>query len=95
MLVLAMTAVGTGVARADDPAKGAQVYAKHCASCHGTSGTPVMPSAPNFAMGESLLQADVDLFNEIKNGVNAMPAFIGILTDADIMNVVVYLRTLH
>lgn len=54
-----------------------------------------MPNAPNFARGESMMQPDPVLVNSIRSGINAMPAFQGVLSDADIMNVVVYLRTLY
>jgi cytochrome c6 len=54
-----------------------------------------MPNAPNFARSESLLQPDPLLLTSIKNGKNAMPAFRGILSDPDIMDVIVYLRTLN
>ncbi len=54
-----------------------------------------MPNAPNFARGESMLQPDPVIATSIRNGINAMPAFQGVLSDSDIMNVVVYLRTLN
>jgi cytochrome c6 len=54
-----------------------------------------MPNAPNFARNESLLQPDLSLLASIKTGKNAMPAYQGILSDQDILNVIVYLRTLN
>lgn len=54
-----------------------------------------MPNAPNFARGESLLRPDLSILTSIKNGKDAMPAYQGILSDPDIMNVIVYLRTLN
>jgi cytochrome c6 len=54
-----------------------------------------MPDAPSFALGENLLQPDSSLLTSIKNGKNAMPAYEGILSDSDILDVVVYLRTLN
>lgn len=92
---LCLLAFGSGTARASDPIKGGELYAVHCASCHGASGVSVMPNAPNFAQGEILLQPDPTLFSSIKNGKNAMPAYQGVLSDPDIMNVIVYLRTLY
>lgn len=90
-----MLAFGSGTSRAADTIKGGELYAVHCASCHGASGISVMPNAPNFARSESLLQPDLLLLTSIKNGKNAMPAYQGILSDHDIMDVVVYLRTLN
>jgi cytochrome c6 len=95
LFALVALAFACGTAQAADSIKGGELYAMHCASCHGTSGINVMPNAPNFALGESLMQPDLSLLTSIKNGKKAMPAFQGILTDHDIMNVVVYLRTLN
>jgi cytochrome c6 len=86
---------GSGATWASDPNKGGQIYATQCASCHGASGVSVMPNAPNFARGEGMLQPDPVIAASIRNGMNAMPAFQGILSDSDIMDVVVYLRTLN
>lgn len=86
---------GPGNAGAADTFKGGELYAVHCVSCHGASGVNVMPNAPNFAQSESLLQPDFLLLSSIKNGKNAMPAYQGILTDQDILDVIVYLRTLN
>jgi cytochrome c6 len=67
----------------------------HCANCHGASGNPVMPGAPNFQRSEKLLQPDTLLLAAIRRGKNAMPAYVGILRDQEIMDVVGYLRTLQ
>lgn len=95
----AMAALIAGVAAAPSPAadvvKGNQVYMMHCAACHGMSGVSVMPGAPNFARLERLLQPDAALLASIRNGRNAMPAYAGILTDREILDVIAYLRTLR
>lgn len=90
-----LLAFGLGTAQAADTFKGGELYAVHCASCHGASGVSVMPNAPNFAQGENMLQPDPTLLTSIKFGKNAMPAYQGILKDPEIMDVIVYLRTLH
>jgi len=41
------------------------------------------------------MQPDLTLLASIKNGVNTMPAYQGILKDQDILDVIVYLRTLN
>lgn len=84
-----------GAAVAADIFQGGRVYTLHCASCHGANGVSVMPGAPNFARSEGLLQADVMLLTAVKNGKKAMPAYIGILTDGEILDVIAYLRTLR
>jgi len=81
-------------ARAADPAKGAALYGTHCAVCHGTNGTPVMPGAPNFRRLESLMRPDQQPLMAIRNGKGAMPGYFGILRDREILDVVAYLRTL-
>jgi len=80
---------------AADTNKGAEVYTMHCASCHGVSGVSVMPGAPNFAQDEGLMSPDRTLFISIQSGKAAMPAYRGVLSDQDILNVIAYLRTLN
>ena len=75
--------------------KGRQVYANYCTICHGQTGRSVMPGSPNFDRGEGLMRPDFTLLAAIRSGKNAMPAFQGILSDRDILDVIAYLRTLH
>ena len=84
----------TGVCFASDMANGSKLYSAHCISCHGSSGIAVMMDAPNFTKGEGLMAPDSTLLLSIKNGKNAMPAYQGILSDAEILDVIAYLRTL-
>lgn len=90
-----MLAFSSGIAQAADTIKGGELYAVHCASCHGATGISVMPNAPNFSQGERMLQPDPVLLTTIKYGKNAMPAYQGILKDPEILDVIVYLRTLN
>ena len=39
--------------QAADTVKGGQLYALHCALCHGVSGISVMPNAPNLAKNKA------------------------------------------
>ncbi len=82
-------------AQAADIGKGGQIYAMQCLSCHGRAGVNVMPGAPNFARSEGLMQPDLALLASIKTGKNAMPAYIGILNDREILDVIAYMRTLR
>ena len=84
-----------GLSRAADPNKGAEIYIKHCAACHGTSGDSVMVGAPNFAQGEGLINPDSTLLISIQNGKAAMPAYRGVLSDQDILDAIAYLRTFN
>jgi cytochrome c6 len=83
------------VAHAGDVNKGRQLYGKYCAACHGQTGRSTMAGAPNFDRGEGLMRPDSDLLASIRSGKNACPAFRGILTDREILDVVAFLRTLH
>lgn len=80
---------------AADNFKGRQIYASNCSACHGPTGRSVMPGAPNFDRGEGVLKPDFTLLASIRAGKNAMPAFQGILSDRDIMDVIAFVRTLH
>lgn len=90
-----MTFIMVAPAHAADVIKGSQVYARHCAACHGPNGTSVMPAAPHLVRGEGLMQPDMALLASLKAGKNAMPAYIGILSDAEILDVIAYSRTLR
>lgn len=87
-------AVGNDV-HAADMFKGKQIYAVNCAVCHGQNGRSTFPGAPNFARQEGLLKPDFTILSTIRSGRNAMPAFFGILSDRDIMDVIAYIRTLN
>lgn len=82
-------------AHAADVAKGGQIYATQCLGCHGRAGVNTMPAAPNFARSEGLMQPDLALLALIKTGKNAMPAYMGILADREILDVIAYVRTLR
>lgn len=75
--------------------KGRQVYAMHCSACHGPAGVSLMAGAPNLARGERMMQPDASLLAAIRAGRNAMPAYAGILTDRDILDVIAFVRTLR
>jgi len=92
---LAALALALPASHAADVARGAKIYALHCASCHGATGVSVMPTAPNFARSERMLQPDVQLLMAIKAGRAAMPAYAGVLPDRDIYDVIAYMRTLR
>ena len=87
--------ISSSPAGAADVIKGAQIYARHCAACHGPNGISVMPGAPHLARGERLMQPDLTLLGSLKSGKNAMPAYLGILSDREILDVIAYSRTLR
>jgi len=85
----------SGVLQAADTIKGRQLYMVNCASCHGMTGKSTIPGTPNFDRGDGMLRPDFAFLTAIRSGKNAMPAFRGIMTDRDIMDVIAYMRTLH
>lgn len=76
-------------------ARGQQLYNLHCAACHGARGEGVMPDAPKFRLGERLEKPDMSLLQSVKTGQKSMPPFFGILQDAQILDVLAYVRTLR
>lgn len=90
-----VTCLYAQLSSAADTIKGGEIYAAHCSACHGSNGVPVMPDAPNFARSERLMRPDVFVAAAIRDGKNAMPSYQGVLSDSEILDVVVYLRTLE
>ena len=82
-------------ASAADPLRGAELYGRHCGSCHGGAGRPVMPSAPDLSRPTALLKPDAVLLATLRAGKGAMPAYQGQLRDRDILDIVAHLRTLR
>lgn len=95
LLPLLLSAVIGSSAYAADTNKGARLYASHCISCHGGPGVVAAPGSPGFERGQNLLRPDITLMEVTRIGRNAMPAYQGILTNRDILDVIAYMRTLH
>ena len=95
LTAILLLAFMSGQSSAADMVNGGKLYAKYCASCHGTDGVNVMPDAPNFAISERLLRPDNFILVSIKEGNNAMPAFQGMLSDQEILDIISFLRTLE
>lgn len=82
-------------AHAADADNGARLYRQHCASCHGPSGRPVLPTAPDLSRPMALMRGDLALLSFVKSGRGAMPAFAGVLKDREVLDVLAHLRTLR
>ena len=85
----------SAAAMAADVRNGGRIYAMHCAACHGADGRSVLPEAPNFARGERLLQPDLALLGSVRVGRGAMPGFMGLISDREILDVISFLRTMR
>ncbi len=82
-------------APAADSLHGADLYRRHCASCHGPGGRPQLPGAPDFTLPAALLKADAALAATIRAGRGAMPGYAGQLREREILDLVAHLRTLR
>jgi len=80
--------------RAADVRKGEQLYATHCVVCHGPDGAPAMPGAPDLRRGNVLLRPDAQLLDAIRRGRGGMPAYLGVLKEREILDVIAYTRVL-
>lgn len=89
-------AIAITVVSACDASIGKQVYDKNCAACHGKDGKGIMPKMPDFSKGERMDKSDKHLISSISSGVKgtAMPAWKGKLNDADMSNVLCYVKTI-
>jgi mono/diheme cytochrome c family protein len=79
---------------------GAATYKAKCAMCHGTDGLAATPMAKSmkilsFKAPEMVKASDAQLIASTANGKNKMPAYKGKLTDAQIKDVVAYIRTIQ
>ncbi|MDZ4260987.1 MAG: cytochrome c [Pseudomonadota bacterium] len=95
LLVTLSGALHLTLAQAADPRNGAKIYNNHCTGCHGAQGNGMMPGMPNFLRGEGLMKPDAALVQTLERGAGMMPAFRGLLTTQEMLDVVAYLRTIH
>jgi len=79
---------------------GQTVYTKNCASCHGKTGLgdgvkarSLKDFPGDFSKPAFQSQSDGDIFYKTKFGRAEMPKYDGKLSDDDIWNSVVYMRT--
>ena len=94
-LLAASLAMLPTMALAVDLVNGKNLYLIHCSGCHGEKGNSVNPEAPNFARGERLFQSDDALIDVVRSGRESMPAYMGILQDREILDVISYAKTLQ
>lgn len=95
MTVAALAILASATVRAADIYNGREVYQLHCETCHGSDGRSLEPGTPDFSRGESLFVSDSDLMRMLREGVGVMPAYRGMLSDAEILDVIAYIRTLQ
>jgi cytochrome c6 len=79
---------------------GADTYKAKCAMCHGADGLGETPAGKStkahpFNSPDAVKMSDADLIAITTNGKEKMPAYKGKLTDAQVKDVVTYIRTLQ
>ena len=81
-------------------APGADIYKAKCAMCHGADGLAATPMAKSmkvlsFKDAAMIKASDARFVLTTRNGEGKMPAYAGKLTDAQIKDVVAFVRTLQ
>jgi mono/diheme cytochrome c family protein len=94
--ILAASTAATAFAQGS----GADTFKANCAMCHGADGLASGPAGkamkvPPFSSPEAIKASDADLTAVTKNGKGTMKGYAGKLTDAQIKDVVAYIRTLQ
>jgi len=72
----------------------ADTYKAKCAMCHGADGSKSMMGAKPLNGAEVQAMSDADLAGAITNGKGKMPAYKDKLSQAQINDLVKYIRTL-
>ena len=97
--VLAVLCLAAAGLRAQDVAGGEKVYKAKCASCHGPDGKGET-AAGKATKARDLCSADVKKETDaawteiIAKGKNKMPAYDKKITDAEVKDVIAYMRSL-
>ena len=79
---------------------GEATFKAKCAMCHGADGQATSPMAkamkvPSAKSPDFVKLSESEMIADTTNGKNKMPAYKGKLTDAQIKEVVTYMRTLE
>jgi mono/diheme cytochrome c family protein len=73
---------------------GADTYKAKCAMCHGADGSKTTMGSKPLNGPDVQKMSEADLTGVVTNGKGKMPAYKGKLTDAQIKDVVSYIKTL-
>ncbi len=77
---------------AGDAASGAKIFSANCAACHAGGNNVIMANKTlkKDALDQYAMNSIDAITTQVKNGKNAMPAFGGRLSDAQIEDVATY-----
>jgi cytochrome c6 len=94
-----MVAMFLLIAPAKAQGGGEQLYKTKCASCHGADGAGATPSgkatkARDFCSDEVKKETDEEWTGIIVKGKNKMPSYDKKLSDAEVKEVIAYIRGL-
>jgi cytochrome c6 len=82
-------------AMAGDAASGGKIFSANCASCHAGGNNVVngVKTLKKEALDKYEMNSLAAITTQVTNGKNAMPAFKGRLTDAQIEDVATYVMS--
>jgi mono/diheme cytochrome c family protein len=96
LAVLCLAAAGT---RAQDVANGEKIFKAKCVSCHGPDGkgdtaAGKATKARDLSSDEVRKESDATWTDIITKGKNKMPSYDKKLSDAEVKDVIAFMRTL-
>jgi len=95
LLFAALPALGSAKARADEQEGASLFQNKGCAHCHGPGGSGGKKGPDLANLRKDKVWTPAKITHQILNGGQKMPAFSDALTDAEISQLVAYLRAKH
>jgi len=99
IVAVAVLCLAGSVVRAQDKANGEKVYKAKCASCHGPDGkgetaAGKVTKARDICTAEVKKETDAVWTDIIVKGKNKMPSYDKKITDAEVKDVIAYMRSL-
>ncbi len=97
--MLAVLGLAVSSVRAQDLATGEKLYKAKCASCHGPDGKGETAAgkatkARDLCSADVMKETDANWTEIIVKGKNKMPGYDKKITDAEVKDVVAYMRSL-
>jgi mono/diheme cytochrome c family protein len=97
--MVAVLCVAGSAAHAQDKANGEKVYKAKCTSCHGADGKGETAAGKatkirSICSDEARKETDQSWVDIVVKGKNKMPKYDKKITDADVKDVIAYMRSL-